>query len=346
MNTSTALKFELPETQVASAPAEARGLKRDGVRMLVFSAPSGPIIDTRFGQIGHHLRAGDALVVNVSETMPFAIDATTVAGIPLRIHLSVPHSDGLWSVEVRTPSGAGSTPGPALQPQTLHLDEDGSLHLLAQNLRSPRLWRASLDLPVDLPEYLRRYGRPIRYGVGGRSWPLSDYQTVYASEPGSAEMPSAGRPFTPEILVELMSNNISVVPVVLHSGVSSFEAGEVPGEERYRVSSAAAVVLNALRAEGGRVIAVGTTALRAIETVADENGSLRAGDGYTDLVIGPGRPVRVADGLLTGWHEPGASHLSIIESMAGQDGARRIYQEALAAGYLWHEFGDSCLILR
>ncbi|MGH8925260.1 MAG: S-adenosylmethionine:tRNA ribosyltransferase-isomerase [Acidimicrobiia bacterium] len=346
MITSTALEFDLPDALLASSPPEARGAGRDDVRLLVFSAPNGRLVHTRFRRIGEHLRSGDALVLNVSGTMPYALDARTTGGTSLRVHLSVLAADGLWSVEVRTPRGVGSAPGPSLKPQTLHLESGGSIHLLAQDLRTPRLWRASLDLPSELSEYLNRHGKPIRYGEGGEPWPLEDYQTVYASEPGSAEMPSAGRPFTREILVELASIGVTLVPVVLHSGVSSFETGEVPGEERYRVPPAAAAVVNTLRAQGGRVIAVGTTALRALESSVDANGTLRAGDGYTDLVIGAARGVRAADGLLTGWHEPGASHLSIIESVAGPEGARRMYEAALAAGYLWHEFGDSCLILR
>jgi S-adenosylmethionine:tRNA ribosyltransferase-isomerase len=313
---------------------------------MVFNAPMGPPLHTEFRRIGDHLRPGDALVINVSATMAYALDARTQDGALVRVHLSVPQPDGLWSVEVRTPRGVGSSPGPALEPQTLDLEESGSIHLLAQDLRTPRLWRASLELPLDLSQYLRGHGKPIRYGEGGQPWPLEDYQTVYATEPGSAEMPSAGRPFTHEILSRLAAAGVTLVPVVLHSGVSSFEAGELPGVERFRVSAAAAAVINGLRDQGGRVIAVGTTVLRALESAGNEDGSLRAAAGYTDLVVSSARDVRTIDGLLTGWHEPGASHLSIIESVAGSDGARRMYQSALATGYLWHEFGDSSLILR
>jgi S-adenosylmethionine:tRNA ribosyltransferase-isomerase len=195
-----------------------------------------------------------------------------------------------------------------------------------------------------LAEFLSQHGQPIRYH--DRAWPLTDYQTVYAREPGSAEMPSAGRPFTRQLLVALAASGVSLVPIVLHSGVSSFESDEVPGEERYSIAPSSAAVINALRSGGGRVIAVGTTTLRALETAAGGGGSIRASHGYTDLVIGPHREVRAIDGLLTGWHEPGASHLAIIESVAGTEGARRMYAEALEAGYLWHEFGDSSLILR
>lgn len=346
MTVGAAFNFDLPPAQVASAPPEVRGSGRDDVRLMVFSAPSGPPLHTRFRRIGDHLRAGDALVINVSATMACALDALTIDRTALRVHLSVPQPDGLWSVEVRTPRGIGSAPAPALNPQTLELEGGGSIHLLAQDLRTRRLWRASLELPLDLSRYLQRHGKPIRYGEGGETWPLQDYQTVYATEPGSAEMPSAGRPFTHEILVELAAVGVTLVPVVLHSGVSSFETGELPGPERFRVSAPAAAVVNALRAQGGRVIAVGTTVLRALESAGSEDGSLREAAGYTDLVVSGDRGVRTIDGLLTGWHEPGASHLSIIESVAGGDGARQMYEAALETGYLWHEFGDSSLILR
>jgi S-adenosylmethionine:tRNA ribosyltransferase-isomerase len=346
VSTSVALEFDLPAAQVATSPPEARGASRDDVRLLVFSAPSGPLVHTRFQRIGEHLRAGDALVLNVSATMPYGLEARTNDGVALRVHLSVQLADGLWSVEVRTPHGIGSLPGPALKPQPLQLEAGGAIHLLAQDLRTPRLWRASLDLPLDQSAYLEEYGKPIRYSASGDPWPLTAYQTVYASEPGSAEMPSAGRPFTREILIQLAAAGVTLVPVVLHSGVSSFETTELPGPERYRVSAGAAAVLNTLRQQGGRVVAVGTTALRALESAAGENGTLQAANGYTDVIIGEGRPARAIDGLLTGWHEPGASHLSIIESIAGLEGARRVYESALEAGYLWHEFGDSCLIFR
>jgi S-adenosylmethionine:tRNA ribosyltransferase-isomerase len=346
VNTRVALEFDLPEAQVATSPPEARGAGRDDVRLMVFSAPSGSLLHTRFQRIGKHLRAGDALVLNVSATMPYALEARTIAGVALRVHLSVQLADGLWSVEVRLPQGIGSLPGPSLNPQPLQLAAGGAIHLLAQDLRSPRLWRASLDLPIDQSLYLEEYGKPIRYSASGDPWPLTAYQTVYASEPGSAEMPSAGRPFTHEILVQLTAAGVTLVPVVLHSGVSSFETTELPGPERFRVSAEAAAVVNTLRQQGGRVVAVGTTALRALESAAGEDGTLQAADGYTDVVIGEGRGVTAIDGLLTGWHEPGASHLSIIESVAGPEGAQRIYESALEAGYLWHEFGDSCLIFR
>lgn len=344
--TTPILDFDLPTALSAGSPPELRGLTRDRVRMMVCDAQSGQLVHTRFDRILDHLRPGDALVVNVSKTMPAALDATTVNGAKVVVHLSVPLPDGLWTVEVRTPAGHGTLPGPSLEPQTLKLGRGGEVRLLARHLRSPRIWVACIDLPGRVEDYLEMHGRPIRYGPEAQQIPISAYQTVFANEPGSSEMPSAGRPFTNELVVRLMAKGVSVLPIVLHCGVASFEASETPTEERYRVPQASATIANALREAGGRTIAVGTTVVRALETVRGDDGSLNAGQGYTDLVIAPGANVESVDGLLTGWHEPGASHLAIVEGVAGRRNTENMYREAVASGYLWHEFGDVCLILR
>jgi S-adenosylmethionine:tRNA ribosyltransferase-isomerase len=342
---TTAIDFELPHHQEATAPPEARGLKRDEVRMMVAELGSRRISHTRFNRLVDHLRPGDGLIVNVSRTLAAALAATAADGRAVMVHLSAPLPGGLWTLEVRTPAGHGTLPGAALEPQTLSLEGGGYVELLARHLRSSRLWVASLDLPEDFPAYLARHGRPIRYGRAAEPWPLDYYQTVYASEPGSAEMPSAGRPFTPELLVALMAKGVTVLPLVLHCGVASFETGETPGEERYRVPVSTATLANALRSQGGRLVAVGTTVVRALETVVDQTGALHPGAGYTDLVISREHRLRSVDGLLTGWHEPGSSHLDLIEAMTGPALAARLYEEGLTAGYLWHEFGDVCLII-
>lgn len=197
----------------------------------------------------------------------------------------------------------------------------------------------------SLLDYLAHYGRPIRYGTDAQPWPLSAYQTVFAVEPGSAEMPSAGRGFTAELVTDLVRRGVTVAPIVLHTGVASQEAGEVPYPERYRVPAAAAAAVNAARASGRRVIAVGTTATRAIETVADRRGHVTPGEGWTDLVITPERGVRAISGLLTGWHDPEASHLMLVEAVAGREILDRSYEAAIAVGFAGHEFGDFHLIL-
>jgi S-adenosylmethionine:tRNA ribosyltransferase-isomerase len=168
---------------------------------------------------------------------------------------------------------------------------------------------------------------------------------VFATHPGSAEMPSAARAFTAAMVTSLISSGIAVVPVLLHAGVASYETGEAPGEERFEVSPPSAAMMNSVRSSGGRLIAVGTTVVRALETVADDLGLIHPGRGITDIVIGPSRPPRAVDGLLTGWHEPRSSHLELLESLLSRPQLRDVYDEAVARHYLWHEFGDLLLVL-
>jgi S-adenosylmethionine:tRNA ribosyltransferase-isomerase len=208
-----------------------------------------------------------------------------------------------------------------------------------------RLWLARFDGDEPLSAHLSRHGRPIRYSYVPGEWPLADYQTVFALQPGSAEMPSAGRPFTADLITRLVAQGVLVAPLVLHTGVSSPERHEPPYPERYVVPGTTAAVVNHVRSRGGRVIAVGTTVVRALETAAAPDGTVSASDGWTGLVITPERGLYAVDGLITGWHEPQASHLQLLEASTGPELLRRCYDEALSAGYLWHEFGDSHLIL-
>jgi S-adenosylmethionine:tRNA ribosyltransferase-isomerase len=229
---------------------------------------------------------------------------------------------------------------------TVELAGGGVAELLAPYFGSGRLWVAALSLDAPVEEYLARHGQPIRYRHSPDDLEIADYQTVFARDPGSAEMPSAARPFSAELVAELVARGVLIAPITLHCGVSSLEAGESPYPERYEVSPETARLVNSARWWGGRVIAVGTTAVRALETVTDADGVLRAGAGLTNLVITPERGVRAVDGLVTGWHEPESSHLQLLEAVAGPELLTRSYDAARAAGYRFHEFGDSHLILR
>jgi S-adenosylmethionine:tRNA ribosyltransferase-isomerase len=208
-----------------------------------------------------------------------------------------------------------------------------------------RLWRTRVAVEGGVPAFLARHGRPIRYGYVTAPVPLAEYQTVFARTPGSAEMPSAGRPFTTELVTELVTRGVMLAPIELHTGVSSQDPGEPPQPERFRVPWPTARLVNMTRAWGGRVIAVGTTVTRALESAADDAGAVRERAGWTDLVLGPDRPARVVRGLVTGWHAPGASHLQLLEAVAGGELVERAYDAAVRHRYLWHEFGDSCLLL-
>src|SRR5207248_8998233 len=164
---------------------------------------------------------------------------------------------------------------------------------LVERYKEGRLWVADLALPQPTLTWLAVNGHPIRYGYVDRPWPISMYQNVYATEPGSAEMPSAGRPFTPEVIMRLVAKGVGVTPLVLHTGVASVRADEMPYPERVQVPPATAARVNATHAAGGRVIAIGTTVVRALETAGDEHGDVRPYDDWTELVVTPEGGVRV-----------------------------------------------------
>ncbi|MGW7241246.1 S-adenosylmethionine:tRNA ribosyltransferase-isomerase [Streptomyces sp. NPDC054804] len=344
---TTALR--VPEELSARVPAEQRGpgLERDAVRLLV----------SRGTEVSHHafaelpvlLRAGDLLVVNTSPTLAAAVDGR-IGHARVVVHFSTRGDDGRWAVELREPDGRGTTRARAGASAGCEVRLPGGGRLVLTeplSARGERLWWARAS--GDVPGMLREHGRPIRYSYTERDQPLSVYQTVFAlpsaDGAGSAEMPSAARPFTTRLVAELVSRGVQFAPITLHTGVSSAEAHEPPYAERFAVPAASARLINAARAGGRRVVAVGTTAVRAVESAAGADGVVRAAEGWTELVVTPGRGVRVVDGLLTGLHEPEASHLLMLEAVAGRAAIDRSYEEALSGLYLWHEFGDAHLIL-
>jgi S-adenosylmethionine:tRNA ribosyltransferase-isomerase len=330
----------------ATEPPEARGITRDAVRMLVARRSDLSVVHAHAHDLPQFLDEGDLVVVNTSGTLAAALDAVGEDGTPLVVHLSQRLPASLWLVELRRPNGRATEPWFEDPPgTTLRLVGGGFIHLATRFETSTRLWVATLDLPDPVLTYLAVHGRPIRYGYVTRDWPLDTYQNVYAREPGSAEMPSAGRPFTPELITRLVAKGVGVTPLVLHTGVSSLEANEHPYPEWYRVSPSTAERINDTRANGGKVIAIGTTVVRALESVVDQRRIVHAGNGWTDVVVTPERGATAVDGLLTGWHEPEASHLQMLEAVAGRDVLDVSYAAASAEGYLWHEFGDVNLLL-
>ena len=343
---SALLDFVLPAGHEATEPPEARGVARDAVRLLVGSAAG--VVHATFRDLPQHLRAGDLLVVNTSATLAAALDGRRDSGDPVAVHVSTVLDDGTWVVELRPAVRAAGPIGDAAPGELVCLPDDVRLLLVEPypDQRGSRFWRAVSDLEQDLPAYLARFGRPVTYGYVSGRHDLASYQTVFAEEPGSAEMPSAGRPFTHDLLRRLERRGVGLARVTLHTGLSSAEDGEPPLPERFRVTASAAAQVTAARAAGGRVIAVGTTVTRALETAAAYDGTVRAAHGWTSLVLGADRPARVVDGLVTGWHAPGASHLHLLEAVVGRERVGAAYQAALAGGYLWHEFGDSALLLR
>ena len=353
--------FELPADRTAAEPPEQRGLSRDGVRLLV--AQPGSIGHRRFRDLPELLRAGDLIVVNTSQTVAGEISGQGAGGWPVVLHLATELDDGSWVVELRTAPDAAAPiltgrPGqlfsfgggefrlelieryPADQPRT-----PASPTAYSPTGTGTRLWRARLDSPVPVADYLAWNGRPISYGYLSKSWPIRDYQTVFGMHPGSAEMPSAGRPFSTELVTRLVSSGVAIAPITLHTGLSSQQVGEAPQPERFTVPPNTARMVNDTKRSGNRVIAVGTTVTRALESASDQCGLLSGRSGWTELVLGPDHPVQVVDGLITGLHNPDASHLLLVESVAGAELTQQAYDAAVAEPYLWHEFGDSCLLL-
>lgn len=345
------LALDVPDQLIAEGPVEHGGGQRHDAVMLVARRSSGELTHARARDLPRFLDPGDVLVVNTSPTLPAAVPS---ADRSLLVHLSSDLGGGRWVVEVRRPSGKGSAPQLVDHGQAIPLAGGAVLRL--RHPHSPaspggaRLWVADLVTPVPLAAWLTGEGRPIRYGPARRAWPIDDYQTFFAGHPdgdpglGSAEMPSAGRPFTAELVGALIGRGVVFAPITLHTGVSSLEADEPPYAERYVVAPTTARLVNEARAAGGRVIAVGTTATRALETDAAD-GRARSGQGWTERVITPEDGVQVVDGIISGWHEPEASHLLLMEAVAGRPVLEASYAAALAKRYRWHEFGDLHLVL-
>ncbi len=346
------LAFELPTHLEAGEPPEARGLSRDAVRLMVSRRNDDSIEHIVFRELPDVLRPGDVVVINTSGTRKASLPILQSDDSGLRLHLSTQLPAGMWAVEMRASDGARPF-FDARAGEVYALPGGGDVHLHAPyrpELRDDpeadvRLWIVTLKLPFDVDSYLDVYGMPVRYGYARDNWPIEFYQNVYATETGSAEMPSAGRAFTPRVITDLVAKGVQIAPLVLHTGVASLESDEPPYEEFYRVPVETAQLIDNARKSGGRIIAVGTTVVRAIETVADRTGRVSPGEGWTTLVISQERPMRVVNGLLTGMHEPSATHLSMLQALAGLDHLKLTYEAALAEGYLWHEFGDLHLIL-
>jgi S-adenosylmethionine:tRNA ribosyltransferase-isomerase len=351
----SAVRFRLPPELEAAAPPEARGLRRDHVRLLLVDRADGSVEHHRFHELPRLLSPGDLLVVNDSRTLPASLLGRTAAGAALEVRLAAREGERWAALVLGVPVGH---PDPALVPTDERpsapvleagdrLEFAGGLGatVLGRHQEAARLVWLGFGLAGErLAEALHRAGRPVRYAYVPRPWPLHQYQTLFAAGPGSAEMASAGRPFTVQTLHDLRHREIGLATISLHAGLSTYgdpatDRRYVPAEP-YLVPEATAAAVAACRAAGGRVVAVGTTVVRALETTAGQ-----AGTGVTRLRIGPGHRLAAVDGLLTGLHEPEASHLDLLAAFADRPALDRAYAAALGSGYLWHEFGDVCLLV-
>ncbi|GAB7004852.1 S-adenosylmethionine:tRNA ribosyltransferase-isomerase [Nocardioides sp. AN3] len=349
---TSGVHFSSPDETTAPAPAEWRGYARDEVRLLVASRRG--IVHTRFRDLADHLAPGDLLIVNDSATEARQLDATLVGRGAIVLHLAQRLPGGAWAVELRTAPDAhrsvlDAAEGDVVTAAGLRLTLTAPYPAGASSPtgHGNRLWRATVT--GDVTGELQAHGRPIAYGYLDRRYPLEAYQTVFGHRPGSAEMPSAARPFTASLVAELVGHGVQIAPVTLHTGVSSQEAGEAPAPEWFEVTATTARLVRETKRAGGRVVAVGTTATRALESAVLRRGrrgtTVAAGRGWTERVLTPKQPPVVVDGLITGWHDPHASHLLLVEAVAGRELTQRAYDAAIEAGYLWHEFGDAALLL-
>lgn len=348
---SVPFTFTLPPELSAKEPPERRGLARDYVRLMIIDRASGRVEHTRFDHLGEFLRAGDLLVFNTSRTLPASLEGCAAPTGPcIEVRLAEHLADDSWLALLLCRAGDPFSCGLRSGMQ-INFGEGLVGAVEERDERIPRLWRMRFSKSgADLMNLFYKLGRPIRYEYVSAPWNLDYYQTVYAREPGSAEMPSAGRAFSWRLLFDLQRLGIETAYIVLHTGLSSYmddelDAQHLASEEEYFISETAAAKINGKREQGGRVIAVGTTVVRALESVADASGRIKPEHGYTRLHITAQHQLRAVDGLLTGLHEPEASHLDLLTAFLPAEQIRNAYEEAVRLRYLWHEFGDLNLIV-
>ncbi|HET8654577.1 MAG TPA: tRNA preQ1(34) S-adenosylmethionine ribosyltransferase-isomerase QueA [Longimicrobiaceae bacterium] len=338
-------EFELPAEQIAQYPVE----RRDRSRLMLVDRASGELIHRHFSDLPEFVRPGDAIVLNETRVFPARLVGRRASGAPAEIFLLHPSAEGgerTWTALVR--------PGSKLRPgRRVEIGEELAVEILDALPGGERLVR--LETPLDVERALERYGEVplppyVRRAATERD--RERYQTVYARERGSVAAPTAGLHFTPELLAQLEALGAQLVRLTLHVGVGTFRPVETedPAEhpmhrEWYRVTAEAAASLNATRERGGAIWAVGTTSVRTLETVADEAGRVRGGEGWTGIFIRPGYRFRAVDRMVTNFHLPRSTLLMLVSAFAGYELAMEAYRTAVGDGYRFYSYGDSMAIL-
>ena len=348
---ASSFSFRLPQELSAKEPPERRGIARDEVKLMVINRNNFQIDHTRFYSIGRFLRPGDLLVFNTSRTFPAVLKGySAYVGQSIEVRLAEHLPDDSWLALLRCEKGDPFSCGLRSRMQ-INFGQGLTGIVYGRDDNIHRLWNIHFSKSgAELMELLYQLGQPVRYEYLSVPWDLDYYQTVYAREPGSAEMPSAGRAFTWKLLFDLKRSGVNTAYIVLHTSLSSYmddelDAKHPASEEEYFISERAAEKINMTHDVGGRVIAVGTTVVRALESVAYMTGNITARHGYTQLYITANHTLKVVDGLLTGLHEPEASHLNLLTAFMPAKKILQAYEEAINEKYLWHEFGDLNLIL-
>ncbi len=337
------LDFYLPDELNASHPPEKRGLRRDHVRMMVLNRTTGEIQHDRFNRLMNYLQPGDLIILNNSRTIPAVLKGNWLRKLEqmapqVEVRLARRRNEDSWdALIIANPINIGDT---------LHFSSDLSATVIENKGDSPLKTIQFSKKGTDLFNAIYSLGDPIRYEYINQPWALDYYQTVFASHPGSVEMPSAGRAFSWELLFSLMQEGVQVDYIQLHTGLSyllddEFESSPEDNDEEYHISERTMEKILATKANGKKVIAVGTTVVRALESAARNN----ALSGMTNLYIHPHYPLKIVDGIMTGFHEPKASHLDMLSAFISEQYLRSAYDEAIKSRYLWHEFGDMNLIL-
>lgn len=346
--THPTIQFDLPKHLACPQPTEERNMRRDEVRLLVTNG-RGQAEHSHFYDLGSYLQAGDVLVVNTSAVRSSALPVFLPGGREGRIHFSSRLNEEEWLIEIRKIKGQktirwkGGSEG-----MVFPLPAAAQIKLKERYYNDHRLldlWVAEFSTHLRPEAYLAVHAQPIQYEKLNEAYPLTYYQTFFNFHPGSAEMPSASRGFTTALVENLLRKGVVFAPVLLHTGISSLEEDETPYPEYMEINPVSAAIVNTAKSQKKRIIPVGTTAVRAIESAADEDGRLMPYKGYTELFIDGGYRVKVADGLLTGFHEPRASHLHMLQSIAGHKHIEEAYRTAISHAYYWHQFGDMHLIL-
>ncbi len=329
--------------------------------LLIIDSTANAVRDAFVRDLPENLRAGDLLVLNDAATLPASLRAVAPSGRTMEIRLAGEREDGCWRVVLfgdgdwRTPTERRAEPERLRRGDRLTF-ASGAGHDLSARVElvsavSPRLVDIRFDRSgASLWQAMYRLGRPVQYSYLEDSLALWHVQTRYAGRPWAVELPSAGRPLTGALLQRLSARGVRLGRLTHAAGLSStgdavLDAA-LPLPERYDIPHETVRLIEEVRSGGGRVIAVGTTVVRALESCAREHGgSLAPGRSITALVLGPGYRPLVVDGLFTGLHEPTASHFNLIKMFAAADLLRSAYSHAESIGYRHHEFGDSCLIL-
>lgn len=328
-------------------------------RLLWIDPAADAHADAGIADLPKLVRPGDLLVVNDAATLPASLHGTWGDGAEIELRLLARHVDdsGAWSAVLfgrgsfRTRTEDREPPPPVAAGDALRFGDLGAT-VIALSPRSRRLVEVRFDAEgAALFAALYRVGRPVQYAHVAAPLSLWHTQTCYAARPWSVETPSAGRPLTWGLLLELARRGVRTAAITHAAGLSSTGDPAIdallPLPERYEVPLATVTAIQETRAAGGRIIAVGTSVVRALEgRAAALGGELSPGDGVTDLRIGRASRLAVVDGLLTGLHEPEASHFELLQAFAPRALLERAYAHAEQAGYLGHEFGDSNLILR